>query len=309
MLRAASGPEAGAGHARRARAVAQALEAGGARALLVVDDERTAADLRAEGFDALAEDAEPRWAGSAARAYLLDGPRAWTAELAALSGERTLLVEPRGGRALASAVLQPALHWVPDAWERAHHDRVFGGAAWIPLAREVALQTPLARAERDVDLLVTFGASDPRHLTEEVLQALAGAEQRVAVTLGAHMGARRAALADLAAALPNAQLLAGVRDLAPWMRRSRAAVTGVGTELYDLAHLRVPAWILAHREGDRAALDWYGRNGPHAPLGLAGELSGGALAALLEGPPRVQAWPADLGAGAARIAGWLCGTG
>lgn len=308
MLRAASGPAIGAGHVRRARAVAQALQAGGARARLIVDDEASAADLRDEGLEAATERAEPRWAGSAG-AYWLDGRRDWTPELTDLAGARTLLVEPVAARERAAAVLQPALHWVPDAWEQAHRERVLGGAPWIPLAREVTLQAPLARVERDVDLLVTFGASDPRHLTEEVLQTLAGAEQRVIVTAGEHMGARRAALERLTEALPNAQLLSAVRDLSPWMRRSRAAVTAVGTTLYELAYLRVPAWILAHREEDRAALDWYGRHGPHAPLGVAGDLSEGALAVMLEGPPRARSWPESLGAGAARVAAWLCGQG
>ena len=308
VLRAASGPAIGAGHVRRARAVAQALQAGGARARLIVDDEASAARRARSPPRDPRPGGPPRWAGSAG-AYWLDGRRDWTPELTELAGARTLLVEPVAARERAAAVLQPALHWVPDAWEQAHRERVLGGAPWIPLAREVTLQAPLARVERDVDLLVTFGASDPRHLTEEVLQTLAGAEQRVIVTAGEHMGARRAALERLTEALPNAQLLSAVRDLSPWMRRSRAAVTAVGTTLYELAYLRVPAWILAHREDDRAALDWYGRHGPHAPLGLAGELSEGALAALLEGPPRVQAWPAGLGAGAARIAAWLCGRG
>jgi spore coat polysaccharide biosynthesis predicted glycosyltransferase SpsG len=308
LLRAASGAKLGAGHVRRARAVAQALAARGARPCFVVDDQGTLASLASEGFEALSAERDPRWWSRAANAVWLDGPGDWSEILLALRETRTLLVESRLGREAAHAVLQPALHWEPDAWERAHHERVLGGAPWIPLSTEVLAETPLARSERDLDLLVTFGASDPYHLTETVLAALAGRELRLVVTLGEHMLARRTAIEGLCASLPNAQLLIGAQNLAPWMRRSLAAVTAVGTTLYELAYLRVSAWILAHHPRDRAALQWYGQHGPHAPLGIAGDVSTGALALLSQAPPKAAHWPEGLGAGAGRLAAWLCGS-
>jgi spore coat polysaccharide biosynthesis predicted glycosyltransferase SpsG len=317
VLRAASGTEVGLGHVRRTRAVAQALadladsaeEPAGAGEdgvpRLVVDDEVTAEQLRDEGFDAVSAWAEPGWARGPIVAAWLDGFRDWSPALIDLAGARTLLVENRTGRGLATAVVQASLHWRADAWETAQPKRVLGGAGWIPLAREITALTPRPRAERDVDLLVTFGGSDPEHLTERVVEALAGSDDRLIVTIGAYMEERRERIEELCGELPNAQVLHGSDDLGPVMRRSRAAVTALGTTLYELAYLRVPAWIVANYEEDRAALEHYERNGPHTPLGVAGDLSERALGALLEGPPQVKAWPEGLGGGARRIAEWL----
>ena len=298
-LRAASGPSVGSGHVRRTRAVAQALVGLGARALLVVDDDASAEALRAEGFDA--RPADERWTQEPLEAAWLDGFRDWSPELAALRRARTLLVESRTARERATAVLQPSLHWTPDAWEAEHPERTLGGPRWIPLAAEIERLAPLAPEERDVDLLVPFGASDPLRSTERVLVALAGTPLRVAVTVGAHMGRRRAAIEALAG---RARVLAGVSDLGPWMRRSRAAVTAVGTTLYELAHLRVPAWVVANYESDREALRHYRERGPHAPLGLAAEVPETTLARVAAAPAGEGDWPAVEG-GARRIAEWL----
>ena len=302
VLRAASGGPVGIGHVRRTRAVAQALIEAGDTPRLVVDDEETAAALRSQGFDAAVD---PVWSAGDVAAAWLDGFRDWKSDLDALDGVRTLLVENRVGRDSAAAVLQPALHWEPDAWETEHAERVFGGAAWIPLSSEVRAETPLAREERNIDLLVTFGGIDPRGSTEAVLAALSGSDHRIVITVGAHMTERRAGIEALAANLPNAQVLDGDAALAPWMARSRAAVTAVGTTLYELAYLSVPSWILANYDEDGPALDWYRGNGPHVPLGMSGELSEAALATVLEGPPVPTRFPADLGPGADRIAAWL----
>jgi spore coat polysaccharide biosynthesis predicted glycosyltransferase SpsG len=309
VLRAASGAEVGSGHVRRTRAVAQALsELGGPTdpaPLVVVDDEASAERLRAEGFDAISAWQEPGWARGKIVAAWLDGFRDWSPALIDLAGARTLLVENRTARGLATAVLQPSLHWRPDAWETAQPHRVLAGARWIPLSREILALAPRPRAERDVDLLVTFGGSDPRGLTERVLVALEGSDERLIVAVGEHMRARRGGIEELCEKLPNAQVLHDAADLGPVMRRCRAAVTALGTTLYELAYLRVPAWIIANYEADRAALEHYDRQGPHTPLGVEGDLSERALGTLLEGPPKVKEWPEGLGEGARRIAEWL----
>ncbi len=302
LLRAASGPAIGAGHVRRTRAVAQAVRELGARPHLFVDDDASAAALRAEGFEA---GVDPEWCERSAAGAWLDGFRDWRAELARLGGRR-LLVENRTAREASEFVVYPALHWEPDAWDAAHSEQVRGGAPWIPLAREV-LDEPAA--EREIGCLVTFGGSDPKRLTERVLGALQGWDGRVAVTVGTHMGERRAEIERLAAALPGAEVVAGASNLAPWMARSRAAVTAVATTLYELAYLRVPALVLANYASDRDALAWYGEHGPHQPLGVADELDDAALAESLRSGLVAGARdaPEGLGGGADRIARLLLG--
>src|SRR5262249_34508813 len=62
VLRAASGPAVGLGHAMRCRAIAQALEQRGGRARVVLDEAASAAPLPAPGARAATEDEDPGWA-------------------------------------------------------------------------------------------------------------------------------------------------------------------------------------------------------------------------------------------------------
>jgi spore coat polysaccharide biosynthesis predicted glycosyltransferase SpsG len=315
LLRAASGPDVGMGHAMRTRAVAQALAARGARAGVLLDDAATAAHLTAEGLDARAvEDGEPWWeAERDAPGVWIDGFRNFTPELVAL-GERgvpRLLVENRtGARDHCETVVYPALHHLPDEWDRVHAERVLAGAEWTPLAREVLDQPE--DAARDVDLLVSFGGSDPGRLTERSLAALAGFTGSVRVLVGPHMGDRRAAIERQAAELADADVLRVPGHPAACFARARVALTALGTSLYELAYLRVPALILANYATDLPALAYYARLGPHRPLGVAGMLDDDALAdGLRRGIPELGAEPGRivprLGPGADRLAALLLG--
>lgn len=309
VLRAASGPGVGVGHVRRCRSIAQAVAARGGTPRLVVDDERTARALRSEGWQAVSAASEAfEDAGDGGTCEWLDGFRDWTDRLERIrsGGGRSVLAENRVARDLADDVVYPALHWEPDPWDVEHAEHAHGGAAWIPLSREI-LRTSLERTaeDRDIDLLVTFGGSDPKGLTERVLGCLVEDRRAIAVTVGSDMGERGEALADLASALPDCELVEGAGDLSPWMARSRCAVTAVATTLYELAWLEVPARILANYPEDREALAWYGAHGPHRPLGVAEELDDAALAAGLAGRPERCVRPEGLGKGAERIAALL----
>lgn len=313
-MRAASGPSIGMGHAMRARAVAQELDALGIQAHIVLDEPATAALLAADGFRAVAEQDDPLWADAPAEALWIDGPSDWTAPIASLRarGAMTVLVENRTpARELADWIVYPSLHHVDDAWDRAHAERVLAGADWIPLSREVRSARP--RAERDVDLLVTFGGSDPKHLTERVLDALHGSPLRIAVAVGPHMEPRRAEIESAAAKPQRAFVLATGTPLSAWMARSRAAITALGTTLYELAHLGVPALILANYEEDRRALEWYAEHGAQVPVGLASEVTSAQIRRSVDGLLDPCAGPSllrpfALGDGAARLAGLLSRT-
>ena len=311
LLRAQSGSRAGAGHEMRTRAVAEEVDARGGAALLLVDDEESAVRLRRAGFEAACVLARPSWALEPAAGAWIDGFRSdWSDDVRRLARRRTpsYLVENRTrAREWASFVVQPNLHADRDAWERVHAARVLCGPRWIPLRREV--RAVHASERRDVDLLVSFGGSDPLRSTERVLAALPRGT-RVAVSVGAHMHARRTEI-ERAARHLAADVLADSAALAPWMARARLAITALGTTLYELAHLRTPALILANYDADRPVLEWYRGAGPFRPLGLARELDDaalrGALAAALAQEfvlaPRIP----ELGEGAANLAERLLG--
>jgi len=160
--------------------------------------------------------------------------------------------------------------------------------------------------------LITFGGSDPRRLTERALRALAGAERNVCVAVGPHMEPRRAEIARLARRA-GARVLPAGTALGPWMGRARLALTALGTTLYELAFLRVPALVLANYAADRTALEHYAASGPHRPLGIADDVGDGELrerlAAELSGPAAPAPAVPGLGGGAERLARRLLGAG
>ena len=282
LFRAASGPEVGIGHAMRARAVAEEVQNLGGRPRFVLDDEETAAFLADDGFDARSEGDDPDWADVPAAGAWLDGFCDWTPRARALveAGTPIFLVENRtAARALCHRVVYPALHHRPDAWDLRHAARVLAGASWIPLSRDV-VETSRATT-RDVDVLVTFGGSDPLHTTERVLTALASEDLRVVVAVGPHMASRRRWIERLASDSPRTKVLSTGIRLAPWMARSRMAVTALGTTLYELAHLGTPALIVANYVNDREAMAHYAAHGPHLPIGVSDELTDAALQAAL----------------------------
>ncbi|MEW6074241.1 MAG: hypothetical protein AB1726_16815 [Planctomycetota bacterium] len=282
LFRAASGPEIGIGHAMRARAVAEEVRSLGGRPRFVLDDASTALFLAASGFEADVEGEVSGWAEDPAAGAWLDGFGDWTprARVLRAAGTPIFLVENRtAARDLADRIVYPALHHRPDAWDLAHAERVLAGAEWIPLARDVVETAPAPR--RDVDVLVTFGGSDPLHTTERVLVALGGADLRVAVAIGPHMAARRAWIERMAGGVSGTTVLPTGARLAAWMARSRVAVTALGTTLCELAYLGTPALVVANYVHDREAMAWYAEHGPHHPVGVSDELTDAALAALL----------------------------
>lgn len=310
VLRAKSGPSVGLGHLMRTRAVAEAVVALGGESVVVVDDDASAARLRAVGLEACSVFERPEWDREPADAAWLDGFVDWSDELRTLArkGTRTFLVENRTpAREFCHRLVYPALHHEPDAWDRVHEGRVLAGPGWIPLAKGVVETEPAE--ERDVDLLITFGGSDPLGSTERVLGLLETTDRRIVVSVGPHMAERRPAIEQLARRV-DAEVLQNGCALAPWFARTHVAITALGTTLYELAYLGVPALVLANYESDREALAYYAQHGPHVPLGVVGEVDDEDLRSRLS-----QQWNAlrgvtsvsvyDLGSGARRLAAVL----
>lgn len=308
LLRASSGPRTGMGHVMRSRSVALELLSLGARPLLIVDDDATVEALASDPFPSVTAQDEPDWTELEATGAWLDGFVDWTPELARLAsnGTPSFLVENRtAARDHCDHLVYPALHWTPDAWDREHAECILAGAEWIPLATEVRSMRP--DGERDIDLFVSFGGSDPWRLTERVLDVLGDTGLSIVVSVGPHMAERYEGLVARTQHVAGIQVLLPGMPLARWFARSRAALTAVGTTLYELAFLGVPALVLANYGEDRDALEWYEEHGPHLPLGVAAELSQeGLRAAILSGVRRLEARSMDevtgLGEGATRLA-------
>ncbi len=297
------------GHVMRSRAVALELRRVGARPLLVVDDRTSCEMLAGDGLEAVIEAQHPDWWRAASGKVWIDGfeDRSPLLERLEQRDVRALLVENRTpARERAQALVYPALHFEPDDWDRAHADRVRSGAGWIPLGPEVLSQRP--PEHRDVAWFVSFGGSDPRRLTERALEALPADAGPVVVTVGRHMEVRREAIEAQTRRFPRSRVLTPGESPYPWMARSQRALTALGTTLYELAFLGVPAGILANYDSDREALAWYERDGFHRSLGVAREGLPIDLGSLVERQrPAPLRPPVELGLGAGRLARSLLG--
>ena len=307
LLRAASGPKIGMGHAMRSLAVAHQVRELGGDPLLVLDDGETAGRFATQGYETLIGGSRPDWTSIPAAAAWFDGFWDWSPEMREVraGGAPCVLIENRTpARELAELVVYPALHHRPDEWDAAHPERVLAGAPWIPLTPGVLAATPAA--ERDVDLLVTFGGSDPLRSTERVLRSLSADVGVVVVAVGVHMRSRITSIQASSQHLPSVHLLPVGSGLAEWMTRSRRALSALGTSLYEMAHLGVSAAILANYEADLEALEHYRAHGPHRVLGIAPQLEdeelSERLSAELAQPAPVPMSIPGLGEGARTLA-------
>jgi hypothetical protein len=264
------------------------------------------------GFEAPGVLARPGWAREPAAGAWLDGFRRLERRPAASRAARHAELpgrEPqRGARARELRSCKPKFFVDADPWERVHAERILRGAPWIPLRRDVRALVPAAR--RDLELLVTFGGSDPLRSTERVLAALPDGT-RVAVSCGrAHAGAPRGGSSAPRATSRPRSCPRARRSRRGWRARASRSPRSA-RPLYELAYLRTPALILANYDADRPVLEWYRGAGPFRPLGLARELDdaalGGELAAALAQEfvlaPRIP----ELGEGAANLAERLLG--
>lgn len=285
LMRAASGASIGMGHAVRTLAVAHEVRALGAWPVLVLDDAETAGRFATQGFDTRLASMRPDWVQLRAASAWFDGFWDWSEDmqLVRANGTPCVLVENRTpARELARLLVYPALHWTPDEWDQRNEERVVAGARWIPLAPDVLGALAVARPEvPTADLLVTFGGSDPLRSTERVLRLLPTRVGRVVVSVGVHMRARLPEIRRASAHLRGVRILPVGSRLGAWMARSRRAITAVGTSLYELAYLRVPALILANYDHDERVFAHYQEHGPHRPLGVAPRMDDGELRARL----------------------------
>jgi CMP-N-acetylneuraminic acid synthetase/spore coat polysaccharide biosynthesis predicted glycosyltransferase SpsG len=167
------------------------------------------------------------------------------------AGMKVVVFEDRGpGQEVADLVIN-ALY--PAEETQPAKNRYFGPAVYC-------LRDEFARATRngfrdDVRrVLVTFGGTDPAGLTFKVLDVL-GAQRELPLTVVAGRGlARYAELEQHVAALKSAgrdvQLHRDVPLMSELMAGADVAFTSAGRTLYELAHMGVPAIVLAQNEGE-----------------------------------------------------------
>jgi len=248
----------GLGHVMRTAVLAaEARRQGHGVTLVVRGDAAAHAALAAEVPGAPIESwGEAAAAVSTSGAIIIDSPEEIGAELglARQRGVRSVVLDRTDHLDHADATVLPILHG-PSI----QHPRLFQGAEFVAIAPAVRAADTVAYPDDRSIALITAGGADPVGLTAPLAEALttvlqdrAGAPA-IHVVVGPAFASADALARQLAhshvyvhRALPRA-------GLAALMARSRFALTGFGTTIYDLAVLGTPAVYWTHRPTDLEA--------------------------------------------------------
>jgi CMP-N-acetylneuraminic acid synthetase/spore coat polysaccharide biosynthesis predicted glycosyltransferase SpsG len=198
------------------------------------------------------------------------------------AGMKVVVFEDRGPGQEAADLVINALYPAEET-EPAKH-RYFGPSVYC-LREEFRLATRNACRDEVRRVLVTFGGTDPAGLTFKVLDVLS-AQRELPLTVVAGRGlARYAELEQRVAALREAGrdvlLYRDVPLMSELMAGADVAFTSAGRTLYELAHMGVPAVVLAQNDGEMKHHFASIENG-FLFLGLGSEASAGAISSAFD---------------------------
>ncbi len=173
------------------------------------------------------------------------------------------------------------------------------GTEHVMLRREVVAAASKGVRERARNVLVAFGGSDPRGLTEPAAFAAAGAGLPVRVALGAAHPDRAGVSARLAAA--DGVVVTQPEDYLSELAGAGVAVLAGGTSLWEAAHLGTPVVAVVTADNQRAPAAAAQRKGLVADVLEAEELADRLADAVLRA--RGAGGPSSVpGDGARRVA-------
>lgn len=283
----------GLGHIYRMRALAQALVAEGAEvrvltlagtvgATLLRDAGLTVEELpRSDDHESLRRLVSV-WRPAV---VVIDTLETTDDTLAALRPENGALVtidDVGAGLRLADAVINPIVfHWGRYRAEECRA-RLFEGPAYMmlqPEARERAAHDPAIppRAER---LLLTFGGTDTRNVTERVLEAVNRLDGPLTLRVNLGPGAAPSPRFDAAAAKTPHRLtvMRGCPSLIAEFAAADLVLCAGGVMLYEVAALGVPAAAVATEDHETTNIAYWAARGTAVPLGHHAALDPGRVA-------------------------------
>jgi UDP-2,4-diacetamido-2,4,6-trideoxy-beta-L-altropyranose hydrolase len=205
------------------------------------------------------------------------------------SGIKLLLLDDFGALKHYAADIVVNQDPVADSRLYLHRDamtRLLLGTDYTFLRREFLQR---ARPDREfpaisLRLLLTFGGSDPEHLTELALTelgsvAVAGLE---VVILIAPSNPRAAELEAVARNRSNVRLVRNPPNVPEWMNWCDVAVIAAGSTIWELAYCRVPCIAIAVNEEQLPSMNILHQRGACISLGVGRCLAPGKLAAAIQ---------------------------
>jgi len=230
------------------------------------------------------------------------------------TGIRTATVDDASDRRLvADLVFMPPVPQVRRLNWDAGRGEVHIGWEWVVLGPEFASTSHEPTDERDIDVLVTMGGSDPGGLTGPIVDALARAiaDSRVAAVIGPAFTESELLAQRLESLKSGISVLSNVSDMAGVMRRARIGVCRFGVSAYELAACGVVGMHICESADDAESSSTFVNEGIALSVGPEGDFGVDAVAQLVASlasdPDRVAEMSRRAnklidGRGAARIA-------
>ena len=166
-----------------------------------------------------------------------------------------------------SALFEDGFNW------SGFHGSVYGGNQYVVVdetymkARE---KCQTLKHQPPYHILVTMGGSDPKQLTHQIVSSLRSLPQPIdiRVVIGpAFMPDPRLNKIEQEND-PGLRFIKGQSNLASLMAGSHIAITAVGTTLYELAAVGVPAIVISNSARDDRDIELYKKLGINLPLGF-----------------------------------------
>jgi spore coat polysaccharide biosynthesis predicted glycosyltransferase SpsG len=271
----------GMGHISRSLVIAGELLKCGHHGTFIINDDPSVRDrLTAEGFTFTLGDMDarslPPFAGKAPKTIVLDTKKDVTALMQTLksSGHRLILLDNiTPARLAADVVIYPSAIFENDLDWAGFTGRVYGGARYVPVdgtylqARE---RYRSLKHEPPYCILVTMGGSDPGQLTHRIVGSLLPLPRtvKINVVIGPAFTTDPRLSRLEKENTPGLTFIRGQANLASLMAGAHLAFTAVGTTIYELATVGVPAIIIANYAEDRRDLERYRKLGMNLPLGF-----------------------------------------
>jgi spore coat polysaccharide biosynthesis predicted glycosyltransferase SpsG len=181
-----------------------------------------------------------------------------------------------------SAVFENSLDW------SGFRGKIYFGASYVPIADSFIKAKTERKEPTDTlrkSILVTMGGSDPNRLTYRVVSALLGSKEsmKINVVLGPAFPHDERLDAIERQGYDNIKFIRNCSDLSGIMAESHIAITALGTTLYELAYMGVPAIIISNYREDESDMRAFRKLGTALSLGYHEDVSADAIRTATEG--------------------------
>jgi UDP-2,4-diacetamido-2,4,6-trideoxy-beta-L-altropyranose hydrolase len=274
------GKNIGLGHVRRCLVIAQELQKRDMDVLFLVNEDSSAIEwIKNKGFHYKISFCTKlqflNAAGPRKSLVVIDTKRPVATFIRALKsrGYKTVLMDNiTNARLEADSVIYPTAIYENNMDWKGFKGTIYGGAKYIPIARsfiEMRKQAADKKLRLPYQVLVTMGGSDPNQLTGKIVAALLMSQvpMHIRVAIGPAFSSDHLLDSIANRHQQNVQFVEGKDDLSTDMAESHVAITALGTTIFELACMGVPAIIVANYKSDEMDMIAFKKLGIALPLG------------------------------------------